>query len=179
MDQPLTLTEQKALSLLGQGILPEAVASAVGVSPSRISQLLSQEEFAAQVIEARYKNLAEHTQRDADADDIETLLLKKLKDSIHMLFDPIKITAVLSRVNALKRRGQSAAELPQDQGAVVNLTMPVSVYQQFVTNINNQVIKAGNQELVTIQSGHMNKLLEASNVAIPNNPRTKSAVSST
>lgn len=178
MDQVLSITEQKALVLLGQGILPEAVASAVGVSPSRISQLLSTDSFAAEVANLRYKNLAKNTERDNTADEIEDILLQKLKDSLALLFDPIKITSVLSKVNALKRRGTLASELPTGQAQVVNLSMPVSVYQQFVTNINNQVVKAGDQELVTIQSGHMNKLLEATNVAISNAKRTQSIIPS-
>ena len=43
----LTKAEERALSLLGQGVIPEQAAAASGLSASRISQLLSQDEFAA------------------------------------------------------------------------------------------------------------------------------------
>ena len=79
-----------------------------------------------------------------------------------MLFDPMKIAKLLQIVNAAKRRGQSSQEQISAAQTVVQLNMPTQIYQQFVTNINNQVIKAGAQELITVQSGQMAGLLAAS-----------------
>ena len=67
--------EDRALSLLGSGISAESAATALGVSPSRISQLLSAPEFAEQVAELRYNNLQQHNHRDANYDSLEDKLL--------------------------------------------------------------------------------------------------------
>ncbi len=63
--------EDRALVLLGAGIGGEAVANALGVTPSRISQLLSEQAFSDAVSTLRYENLQKHNNRDASYDTIE------------------------------------------------------------------------------------------------------------
>jgi len=158
----LSPTEERALKFLGQGVGPEQTAMALGMTTSAISQLLSRPEFAAAVAEARFKNLSAHTERDNKADAIEDILLDKLKDCLPLMVRPMEIIAALSKVNALKRRGASAPESITNQQTVISLNIPVKIVQQFTTTTNNQVIKAGNQELITVQSGNMQALLDAS-----------------
>lgn len=158
----LSSTESRALKLLGDGFLPSQVAAAIGVSESRISQLLSDESFSQQVAALRYKSLAAHTDRDSKYDSLEDALLKKLEGSLSMLFDPMKIAKLLQVINSAKRRGVSAPEQIQTAQTVVQLNMPTQIFQKFVTNVNNQVIQAGSQELITVQSGKMNELLSTS-----------------
>jgi hypothetical protein len=161
MSQNLSAVETKALTLLGQGFAPAMVASAIGCSESRISQLLSQDEFAESVAAARFKNLSAQTDRDARYDSLEDQLLARLEKSLGMLFDPMKIAKLLSMINVAKRRGAVAPEQIASPSSIVNLNMPTQIFQQFVTNVNNQVIKAGEQELITMQSGRMQSLLES------------------
>jgi len=164
-----TSTEDRALTLLGQGLGPEVVAAAVGVSTSRISQLLSTPEFASKVAEARYENLAKHNSRDNAYDKMEDTLLSKLSDCLPYMMRPMEILKAIQVINAAKRRGSSAPESITSQQTVVQLIMPTQIMQSFTTNINNQVIKAGAQDLVTVQSSNMDKLLEGvRNVRIAN-----------
>ena len=160
MSTTTTTTEDRALSLLGQGLGPEVVAAAVGVSTSRISQLLSTPEFASKVAELRYESLAKHNQRDSAYDRMEDSLLEKLKDCLPFMMRPMEILKAIQVINAAKRRGSSAPESITSQQTVVQLVMPTQILQSFTTNINNQVIKAGQQDLVTVQSSNMDKLLE-------------------
>jgi hypothetical protein len=162
MTTTTTTTESRALSLLSQGLGPEVVAAAVGVSTSRISQLLSTPEFAAQVAEGRYENLAKHNTRDLAYDQMEDSLLEKLKDCLPFMMRPMEILKAIQVINAAKRRGSSAPESITSQQTVVQLIMPTQILQSFTTNINNQVIKAGQQDLVTVQSASMDKLLSSS-----------------
>lgn len=157
-----TTTEVRALTLLGQGLGPEVVAAAVGVSVSRISQLLSNPEFASSVAELRYENLAKHNTRDSAYDGLEDSLLEKLKDCLPYMMRPMEILKAIQIINAAKRRGSSAPESITQQQTVVQLILPTQILQNFTTNINNQVIKAGSQELITVQSGSMDKLLKSS-----------------
>lgn len=160
-------TEERALHLLGQGIAPETVASACGVSASRISQLLSDEQFIAKVSELRFQNLEKHNITDGKYDDLETQLLDRLKDCIPLMgMEPMKLLKAVQVINAAKRRGVSAPDQVTQQQTVVNLVMPNVIMQKFTTNINNQVIQAGEQTLQTIPS-HMLAGLHASKPQLP------------
>lgn len=150
--QAPTSVETRALELLGSGIQPESVAAALGVTPSYISQLLSDDEFSQQVTTLRYNALQKHNDRDNSYDSIEDKLLEKLDKSIPMMYKPAEILSAIKVVNAAKRRGQSAPQQITNQQNIVNLVLPTAITQNFVTNINNQVIKAGDQELLTIPS---------------------------
>ena len=152
-------TESRALELLGQGLGTEVVAAAVGVSASRISQLLADPEFSLKVSELRYENLAKHNARDNSYDAIEDTLVAKLKDQIPMMFQPMQVLKAIQVINSAKRRGTSAPESITRQNEVVSLIMPTQIIQNFTTNISNQVVKAGEQDLITVQSGSMDSLL--------------------
>jgi rRNA pseudouridine-1189 N-methylase Emg1 (Nep1/Mra1 family) len=78
---------------------------------------------------------------------------------------PLEILKAIQIINSAKRRGSSTPDSILAQKEVVSLVMPTQIIQQFTTNINNQVIQAGTQELITVQSGSMKDLLEARNVA--------------
>jgi len=160
----LSNTEERIVSLLGQGIQPEEVANALGITPARISQLLSDEAFASRVTELRYQNLQKHNMRDNAYDELEDELVKKLKKNLALIFKPEVLLKAIATINGAKRRGQSAPDQIVNQQNIVSLTLPVQITQKFVTNINNQVIKAGEQDLITITSGNLlNKVEQALN----------------
>lgn len=147
--------EEKALALLGAGVDQESVASAVGVTPSRISQLLSGESFASKVSELRFAALTEHNMRDGKYDRLEDKLLLKLESSLPLLVKPESILKAVLVVNGAKRRGHTTTNQVTNNQTVVNLILPATIVQKFVTNIDNQVIKAGDQELLTMASGNL------------------------
>lgn len=161
----LTSTQDRALSLLGQGVSPEHTALALGVTPSTISQLLSSPEFAEKVATLRFTNLAKHSERDNRADSLEDKLLEKIEDLLPFISRPLEAARLYQIVNSAKRRGQSAPESITNQHEVVQLVMPVQIINQYTVNSNNQVIKAGQQDLVTVQSGRMQHLLASRNGA--------------
>lgn len=166
----LSSTEQRALNLLGKGVTPSQTAAALGITESAISQLLAKDEFADAVAELRYKNLLAYSERDEKADSIEDRLLKKLNDCIPYLMRPMEIARIYQIINAAKRRGQSAPESITTAQEVVPLIMPTVITNKFTVNVNNQVIQAGQQPLITVQSGSMQALLnrhkEAQNVEL-------------
>ena len=168
MTQAITSQESRALQLLGQGIGPEQTASAVGLSVSRISQLLSDPEFAAQVAELRFNNLQKHNERDSHYDAMEDKLLKKLENCLAFMHKPMEILRAIQIINQAKRRGASAPDHITQQQTVISLTMPVTVVNQFKLDGNRQVLEAGQQTLVTAQSSHLQEMLkqrkEAQNV---------------
>lgn len=146
--------EDRALVLLGQGIEASVVASALGVSAGRISQLLSNEEFSRRVVELRFKTLAEQTQRDDRYDRMEDSLLDKLESHLPFMIKTADILRAIQVVNNAKRRGQATPDMTAQAERVVTLLMPMQVVQTFTAEVNvmNQVVKVGETDLVTIQS---------------------------
>jgi len=158
-------TEEKALHLLGSGVGAEQVAAALGVTPSRIAQLLAEESFAVKVASLRYESLQKHNKRDGAYDSLEDKLLAKLERQLPLLIKPESILKAIQIVNGAKRRGQSAPQQASTTQNVVQLIMPQVIVQKFTTNLDNQVIKAGEQELLTMPSGNLLKQVEEAEVA--------------
>lgn len=154
--------QSRAMELLGSGVQSSLVAQTLGVSESYISQLLSEETFLKGVVDLRYKALSKHNERDGKYDSIEDTLLDRLKETLPLLFDPMKIIKCIQVINAAKRRGQEESGSITAHNTVVNLTMPVVVMNRFSVkkDANNQVIEAGEQQLVTLQSGSLLDLAE-------------------
>jgi hypothetical protein len=165
-----TTTEDRALTLLGQGVPPQAVANALGVDISRISQLLSNDDFAQKVVEKKFESLSKHNERDSTIDALEDKLLETLKHSLCMMTRPMEIIKAFSVINAAKRRGQSAPEALTAKQTVLQLNLPPVLIQHFTKNIHNQVIQVDSQSLLTIPSANLRKTVEAQNVS----PRTGS-----
>jgi hypothetical protein len=160
-DMVLSSTEERALTLLGQGLEPSVVASAVGVSESRISQLISNPHFSARVYELRYTQLAAHAKRDNAYDAIEDDLIEKLKHLMPLMYKPMEVLAAIRVINQAKRRGVGMQPTSQSSAPVVNLTLPIQIINQYRLDANNQVIQAGQQALITVQSTQLRNMLEA------------------
>ena len=72
-----------------------------------------------------------------------------------MIGKPMEIVKAFQIVNGAKRRGQSAPASITNQQNLTQINIPTSIVNKFTVNINNQVTQAGNQDLLTIQSGTM------------------------
>jgi hypothetical protein len=160
-----TTTESRALLLLGQGVPPTAVANALGVDVSRISQLLADPDFATSVVEKKFESLSKHNERDTAIDGLEDRLVKKLEDSTVFMTRPMEILKAFQVINQAKRRGHSAPEDLTSKQTIIQLNIPQIILDRFQTNIHNQVVQVGTQSLVTIPSGQMLKQLEVSNAS--------------
>lgn len=151
--------EARALELLGQNIPAAQVAMALGVTESLISQYMADPTFLGEVAELRFKTLAKHNTRDLAYDEMEDALLSQLKSYLPFVVDPMKIARLIQVINGAKRRGSTAPESLIAKSEVISLTLPIQIVNQFQVNSANQVVKAGEQDLVTVQSGRMQELL--------------------
>lgn len=155
--------EDRAMRMLGNNLSPEIVAQATGVSVSRISQLLSDSTFAASVMELRCGILQKHNDRDNAYDEMEDTLIAKMRDLIPYMYKPGEVLHAIRIINNAHRRGSVVSHNEGVAATVVNITLPTIITQRFITDINNQVITAGTQDLVTVQSSQMNKMLSGRN----------------
>lgn len=143
--------KERAMKLLGQGVEQEVVATALGVSPGYVSQLLSDPEFAKAVTELRLRNLESATDRDSKYDELEDELLEKLKQTADYMTKPREIAGVLASLNKATRRGVRPENAPHVKQDVVVLTFPTVIQQKFVTNHNNTVIAVGTVGLEAVR----------------------------
>ncbi len=148
----ISATEKRAIDLLAGGCTQAQVASATGLSESRISQIISKPEISAQISSARVEKLGAANTRDAAYDALEDSLIEKMAESLPFAQKPLEIARLLKVVNEAKRRGVANTEQTAATANVVQILMPTTIVQKFTTNINNQVISAGEQVLETIQS---------------------------
>ena len=169
MSRAPSATEARALKLLGSGVAPHQVASAIGVTESYISQLVSNPDFAEQIAELRYANLVKHNTRDDKYNAMEDTLLDKLEDLVPLMHRPQELLRAIQVINGAKRRGSEMPETAVQKSSVVTLNMPVQVINRFTTNIHNQVVSAGQQDLLTIQSQELLKKVPEKQKMIPSN----------
>jgi hypothetical protein len=151
-------TEDRLLSLLGNGVSPAIAANSLGITESYVSQLLSREDFLARVTELRFENLQSATNRDHHYDEIEDTLLSRLEDNLPLIQKPQEVLRAIQVINAAKRRGSSVPESIISQSTVINLTIPQTVVNKFSVNPQGQVTSIGDKSLLTIQSGALDSL---------------------
>ena len=157
-------TEERALALLGSGVSPAVTAASLGVSEARISQLLSQDDFASKVATLRYESLQKHNIRDTSYDELEDQLIEKMRDCIPLMHRPMEILKAISIINAAKRRGQSTPESIHEKQQIIQLQIPIQVINRFQTNLQGQVTTIttaeNTQDLLTIQSSALDSLVK-------------------
>lgn len=179
----LTTTEDRALQLLGQGTPASVVAQALGVTEGRISQLLADEEFAAEVQERRFLSTQKFTALDDQYFELEEKLVQKLNKVMPLLTKPRDIVQAMTAVNNTKRRGaQVAAGSQTVNQQVVVLNMPEQVIRKFVSNGNNQVVEVRDSEgnadsLVTVTSGALDRLARQKAIGAENHENSKVSTS--
>lgn len=145
----------QALEYLKAGANQEQTAKALGVEPSTISYYIqSDPEFASQVHGAELLRRQKHNKTDELADEIEFALLEQLKIAAQAVYDPMKIAKIYQVINAGKRRGSSApAGVTQNNQQVVQINLPPAILKNLQMNSRSQVVRSGDVDLVTMQSG--------------------------
>ena len=134
---------EKIKELLGSGLSNEVVATAVGVHPSYISELMANDIFREEVVALRSRSLVAASSRDRTWDTLEEKLLAKLDDAIDhgMIYKANDLLRAAAVVNNAKRRGVSAPEALHKQQQVVVLNVPVTVVNAFKKNVMGEVIE--------------------------------------
>lgn len=154
-DLQLSRIAEQALKMLGTGLKPHIVATALSVTPAYISQLMSDEKFAKAVTERKIVTLTRANEHDENLHAVEELALRKLKTSLEFTNKPMEVARIFNIVNNAKRRGAgNLEEVPQEGRATVTLTLPAAARAKLgltiEVNDNNQVTTVGSQQLGAI-----------------------------
>jgi len=153
----------KIKELLGLGLEGVIVASAVGCSESYVSQLLSDDTFAADVQALRLANFAEHASRDRKYDSIEDTLIAKLEGMIPLMARPETVLRAIATINGANRRAA-----PSDGGGTGNVTnntfvslkLPKVLAAQIMLNPSNQVVEVAGKTVASMPASGVAKQLE-------------------
>lgn len=162
-DAKLTPTQRQMLELLGKGYPASATAQALGVTESYVSQMVALPWFAEEVQRLRFHNLQKQTKLDEKYDDFEDELLDRLKKMSKLLVKPLEINRVLQTINSAKRRGVQAPDQATLAQRAVQINLPATIINTFITNSANQVVEIRDDkntptELITIPSGALEGL---------------------
>jgi len=153
--------KDKIQELLGLGLPNHVVASAVGVSESYISQLVSDSEFAQAVQELRLKNLTEAAGRDRKWNSLEDALLMKLDNLMDMSFTrPMEVIKALAVVNSAKRRAAPQELSATANAVVIPLILPIVLAPKLSLNDQGQVIEVEGRIIATMPANVVNAKLD-------------------
>lgn len=143
------IDQKRAVQLLGNGLGPTEVGTALGCDPSFISQLLMDEVIRQEVMVLRMQNLQASTERDLKIDDLEDIMLKKLKELVPYMTNVREMLAAFNIFNAAKRRGARAAGEIDGGQKIVALVLPPAARLVFTTNTAGEVVDVGGQVTIT------------------------------
>jgi hypothetical protein len=153
-----TAQEEKLIELLGWGITQIAAANALGISDSRVSQLMAKPEFANRVSAAKIVNLESGVSRDKNYDSLEDKLLEKLNFSLDALDKPMQIIRAIQVINAAKRTKTDTNSTYQGLANIVNITLPTQVINNLlISQQNNQVLAIEGKELTPMNSAQLER----------------------
>lgn len=161
--------KDKIKELLGMNIPANVVATAVGVSESYISQLLSEETFAKEVAELRIAYTTANAARDRNYDSIEDSLIERLTEQLE---SPLKFTktsellAAIRVINSAKRRAapqELSSQLAQTNIVQLQLPEGSEFAAKFIVNKENQVLEIAGRSIATMGAKAVVKKLEELN----------------
>ena len=159
----MAVDKKTIIELLGSGVEPKMVASAVGCEVSYISQLMADDDFRSQVVEKRSIALQANTKRDRFIDNLEDRVLQKLSDSLDLMYKPSDLLRAFAVINRAERRGAQVQETSNITNNIVTLNLPVAVTNQvIVTNEHSEVIEIDGQTMVSMPAHSLLKSLQNS-----------------
>lgn len=152
---------ERALKFLAGGLAPSQVASVLGCSPARISQLLAEPEFKARLAEAQGE--------PAGVAEEDEILNNKYLATEHAILDQMRSQIPYAELrdctNALRvvgeRAERRAARKLQEQAlrqfessglVTVSLTLPVHCLPKPVYNEQQEIVAIGEQAMAPLSS---------------------------
>ena len=148
--------KSQVCALASAGVKQEVIASRLNISASYVSQLLQEEELRAKVTKAQLEVLDSRTQRDAQYDAIEDIILEKTKKIASSLYKPQDILRALQAINKAERRGASSQQLAEitraQESSVITLDLPERVKSRVVKSQTKEIVSVDGRVLITKDS---------------------------
>ena len=157
MQAPTQRTVEYIRDALKRNFQPAQIARGLGISESAVSQLISTHHITVGSSSLKAADL------DNAFDDLEALAAKKLKTALAVCeLDPVKLSAVLARVNGLKRRshGEGQGILGGAQAALVQLQLPENLSRNVnvVVSQQNEIVEIEGRTIATVDKSTLARM---------------------
>lgn len=146
-------TRERIVKLLGQNIQQSLVASAVGVTDSYISQLLTEEGVMEEIAHLKAAKLEEAVAQSDTIDDIKKLALSRISSTIAFAKSPLEAARVFQILDNAHRPNENP--LGDSAGVqIVQITLPRAGNSTIRIQLNeqNQVIDVEGRSMAPLPS---------------------------
>lgn len=156
----------QALELLAQGIPASQVAEVIGVTESYVSQLLADEDFAAQLSSLKVESAKKDKEYDDKLDQAEEDFLDRIVERSRMANLQQSMQG-FKLLNSAKRRRDSArgAGTGQPQ-TVVNITLPVAVMPTYILNQQSEIVEVEGKTMVSATPKRLEEIVAQRKVPV-------------
>lgn len=159
-------TKDRVVELLGAGVTPVQVASAVGCSESYVSQLLAVPEIEAMVRKLRSERAAEYIEHDDSVQAAEKAALGLVRRNVDNGFlKPMEALKHFQVLNAARRKSDSTGGTAVPTNTIVNFTLPENAAVQFKMTTDRQVIEVDGRSMATLPAAQVAKMLREKKAA--------------
>lgn len=159
----MSFSKNQAIQLLAQNVPASQVAATLGVDASYISQLMADDEFAAEVNETKSrleKESADAIRFDETLEKTEEVLLENISKRAP-LANLAQSLAAFRVLNNARRRKERATHTGENNVAVaVNITMPVQVIPNYTLNTANEIVEVDGKTMVSATAATVDKMLQ-------------------
>ena len=156
----------KAVHYLSLGLPPSQVASIVGVSPGRISQLLADPEIKKQIAIKELENSEKSTEEeriDAKILSVKNTILDGIAASANeaTFMELARAYEMISRAESLKKKPLPLAGTNLFAGMTVQISIPQRVLEHEIhVTGEKEVIAIGNKTLAPLPSAQVTELFK-------------------
>ncbi len=144
---------------LNKGFSNSQIASALGVTPSAVTQIIEEHNIVKQPG-------AIYTSIDDKLNNVEELLVSKLESklkSINSQLNEVQIGNLLKTVNSCKRRS-NPLEVPNGNiNQIVQIRLPTYVVKNIIVNSQNELVEIDGKPLISLPANEVEKVFAEPN----------------
>lgn len=151
--------KDRIIELAGNGTPSVAIASVLGCDPSYVSQVLGEEQAAAQVAEMRAAKAVKRQEHDEGIEAAEKIALQRIHALIPFETNIVRAAKVFQVLNGAKKTTDLSNNTTPQAGAIVTLSLPAAAHVHFKLTSDSQVIEIEGRSMVPMQSHQVAKQL--------------------
>jgi hypothetical protein len=151
--------KDQALQYLAQGIKQSAVAGALGVEESYISQLLDDEDFKNELAEAKSKLSLKDANYDEKLDRATEAALDKIDAKLPYANLQQSLQAFRVLDGAKRRRDKGVAAVGEGVGVIVNILLPTAIVPRYLQNQAGEIVEVEGQTMVSATPKNLEDLI--------------------
>lgn len=158
MPPTVSHTIQAIIKFAGRGFKQVEIAKAVGVEESYVSQVLSTPEYAALVEQFAVAQSEENEKFDEKLDKTEATALDIVARKLNMATNLRDALNAATRLNAMKRRRDTAPATRAPQAQIVPLMLPQIAIVNYVANAQAEIVEVEGRTMLSASPSSLEAL---------------------